>query len=74
MDDLREVIDIGCHRVVAIRGPGAIAVTAQIRGHHVPVGAQAVRHPIPASAMISAAVQEQQRRGLRISPIDVVKL
>src|ERR1700674_2365419 len=74
MSDLRQVVDIGCHRVITVRGPGAVAVAAQIRGHDMPVGAQAVGHPIPAAAMVPSAVSQQQWRCRRIPPVDVVQL
>ena len=74
MDDLREVIDIGRHGIISIRRPGAIPMTAQIGGHDMPIGSQAIGHPVPTAAMILAAMQEQQRGRLRIAPIDVVQL
>src|SRR3546814_13829108 len=37
-------------------------------------GRQLFGDPVPVAAMVAAAVDEQQRRGAAIAPIDIVKL
>ncbi len=48
-------------------------MAAQIGGDNVPVVAQFFRHPIPTARMIAAAVDEEQRWRLGVSPIDIIE-
>ena len=73
VDQLREVIDAGAHRIVAISRPAAVAVTAQVRRDDVPVMAQFLGHPVPAAAMVPPAMQQDQGRRIGIAPIDIMK-
>ena len=73
MDQLREVVDVGGHRIAAVRRPLAVAMTAQIGREDVPVATQRRGDPVPVAAMIPPAMDEQQRRRARISPIDIVQ-
>jgi hypothetical protein len=73
VDQLREVVDEGVHRVVAFGRPFAVAVAAQVGADDVPVAAQFLGHPVPAAAMIAPAVLEDQQGRLRVAPVDVVQ-
>src|SRR5580704_6482466 len=72
-DELCEIKYVGGHRIVAIARPGAVTVPAQIRSDHIPVVAQCLRRPIPAAAVIAAAVQKNEWRRGRITPVGVVQ-
>ena len=50
------------HRVHATDGPGAIAVSAQIRRNDVMIASEIARHPIPGVCVIAPAVHQQERR------------
>src|SRR5581483_11598169 len=73
VDQLGQVVDVALHVVVAVRGPLAVAVPAQIGGDDVPVGAQGRRDPVPVAAVITPAVNQEQRRLVRVPPVDVVQ-
>src|SRR6185312_17359635 len=57
MDQLREVIEVIRHCVMARGGPGGIAVAAQVRGDDVIVVAQGRGDPVPVAAMVPPAMQ-----------------
>jgi hypothetical protein len=73
VDELGEVVDEGAHRIVAAGRPGAVAMAAQVRGDDVVVGAQLGGDPVPVAAVVAAAVHQDQRRRVRIAPVDVVQ-
>ena len=73
IDQLREVVDVAGHGVGAGRRPLAIAMAAQVGRDDVPVVAQPLRHPVPIAAMVLAAVQQDQRRRVRVAPVDVMQ-
>src|SRR5471032_2780695 len=66
------VVDVGRHIVVAVGRPLAVAVSPQVGTDDVPVAAQFLRDPIPIPTVISAAVNQKQRRRIGIAPIDIV--
>ena len=51
----------------------AFAMWRALRGSPELIAPQSLRHPIPIPAMIAPAMDQQQRRSVRIAPIDVVK-
>jgi hypothetical protein len=73
MDQLREVVDIGGHRVAAVGRPLTIAVAAQIGGENVPIMAQGLRDPVPVAAMVAPTVHQQQRWRAGIAPVDIMQ-
>ena len=73
VDQLGKVIDEGIYLVIAVRRPGAVAMTAQVRRDDVPVLGQFLGHPVPAAAMVAPAMLKDQRRGIGIAPIDIVE-
>src|SRR5580700_683108 len=73
MDQLRQVVDIGGRRIVAVGGPLAVAMAAQIGRQDVPVLAQRGSHPVPIAAMVAPAMDEQKRRRARVAPVDVMQ-
>ena len=73
MDQLREIVDVAIHRIVAVRRPLAIAVAAQVGRNDVPVGAQGLSHGVPVAAMVATAMHEQQRRRVRVTPLHEVQ-
>ena len=70
---LRQVIDVVGHGVVTCRGPGGIAVPAQIGRNDVVVSAQIGGDPVPIAAVIAPAMQQDERRRVRIAPVHVVQ-
>ena len=73
VDELRQVVDVGRHRVIAVRRPLAVAMPAEIGADHVPVLAQSLRHPVPVPAVIAPAVNEEKRRRFRVAPVDIMQ-
>ena len=73
MNQLRQVVDIAAHGVVAVGRPLAVAMAAQVRRDDVPVIAEAFGHPVPVPAVIPPPVHQQQRRRVRIAPVDVMQ-
>src|SRR5262245_14505137 len=73
MDELGQVVDVPGHRVAAVRRPLTVSVPAKIRRDDMPVLAESFRRPVPVPAMIPTAVEEKERRLVRITPIDVVE-
>jgi len=49
VDELGEVVEVRERAVVAVGGPLAVAVAAQVRGDHVPLGSQGLGGPVPAA-------------------------
>jgi len=50
MHNLRKIVDIARHGIVARSGPRGIAIAAQIGRDDVIVVAERLRHPVPVSA------------------------
>ena len=73
MDQLGEVVDVAVHPIAAILRPLAVAMAAQVWGDDVPVFPQVLRHPVPVSAMVPPAMQQQQRWRFGVAPIDIVQ-
>jgi hypothetical protein len=53
--------------------PGAVAVTAKIRGDDVVVTTQVAGHPVPAAGVVPTAVDQEQRGRTLVSPVHVVE-
>lgn len=73
VDELRQVVDIGSHAVLAVRGPLAVAMAAQVGRNDVPVPMQLRDQRIPVATVIATAVQEYQRWLARIAPNDIMQ-
>src|SRR5215471_12628122 len=73
MNELREVVDIARHAVVAVLRPLAIAMPTQIRRDDVPAIAQSPRYPVPIARMIAAAMDQDERGRIRVSPIEIMQ-
>ena len=73
MDQLREIVDIGGGRIIAVGRPLAVAVTAQIGRQHMPIPAQGARDPIPIAAVVTPAMHQQQGRRGRVAPIHIMQ-
>src|ERR1051326_213627 len=73
VDQLREVIDVVRGSVMPGIGPLRVAVTAEVRGDDVIFVPQRGRDPVPVAAMVPPAMDEQQRWGVRVAPVDVVQ-
>ena len=69
--DVERVVD---HRVAAADRPLRVAVAAQVGRDDVEVAPQILRDPVPVARVVAAAVDQQQRRLLRVAPVDVVQL
>src|SRR3546814_7988349 len=69
MDELREVIDEAVHVILPIGRPGAVAMAAQVGRDDMIAVRQSFGDPVPASAMVATAVDEQQRRRRLVPPI-----
>ena len=48
-------------------------MAAQVWGNNMPVIPELLRNPIPTAAMIAPTVQKDQRRGIGVSPIDIMQ-
>ena len=66
------ILDDGGHVLLLTRMDGASPVTAEIGGDHVEVPPQIGGDPVPAAAMIPPPVHQEQRRRVRIAPVDVM--
>ena len=73
VDQLGKVVDESIHRIVSVGRPGAVAVAPRVRRDDMPVLAQFLRHPVPAAAVVTAAVLQNQRRRIGVAPIDIVQ-
>jgi hypothetical protein len=73
MDQLRQVIDVVGHRVVAGRRPGGVTVSPQVRSDHMKIFAHIGGDPVPVPAVIAPAMQQDQRRRVGIAPVHVVQ-
>ena len=73
VDELGEVVDVAGHRVAAVGRPLAVAVAAQVGRDDVPVVPQRRRRPVPVPAVVAPAVEQEQRRLVRIAPVHVVQ-
>jgi hypothetical protein len=73
MNELGEVVDVARHGVAAVPRPLAVAMPAQIGRNDVPAVAQPLRHPVPVAGMVAAAMDQHQRRRLRVAPVEIVK-
>jgi hypothetical protein len=76
-DLLQEGVNIGSmvvYRIGAVFGPGAIAMAALIKGQHVVPGTHRKGELVPRTRMSGKAVQQQQRWGAGIAPIEIVQL
>ena len=72
MDQLRQIVNKCGHFVIAIGRPRAVAMAPQIRGNDMPVMTQFFGYPIPATRVIAAAMDQEQRRRVGITPVDIV--
>ena len=73
MDELRQVVDVVDHSVVRARQPLGIPVAPEVERQDVPIATEALGDPIPVAAVIEPAVDEHERRGGRVAPVDVVQ-
>src|SRR5215470_10486358 len=73
MDELRQIVDVAGEGVAAVGGPRAVAVPAQVGRQDVPVVPECRGRPVPGAAVITAAVQHDERRLRGIAPVDVVQ-
>ena len=73
VDQLGQIINEGRHGIVAAGGIGAVAVAADVGGDDVIVAAQILGHPVPVAAVVAPTVQQDQRRGIGVSPVGVVQ-
>ena len=73
MDQLRQIIDEGRHRIVGIWRPVAVAMPAQIGSDDVPAIAKFLRSPVPTATVVAPSMKEDQQRGVLIAPIGIVK-
>jgi hypothetical protein len=73
IDQVGEIQQQRGHGVIGIGRPGAVAMAAQIRGDHVPVGGQFARDPVHRMGMVEAAVLQDQRRRIRVAPVEIVQ-
>src|SRR6266542_2432040 len=73
VDELGEVVDIAGHRVAPIRRPLAVAMAPQVGRDHVPVVPERGRGPVPVPAVITPAVDQEQRRLAGIAPVHAVQ-
>src|SRR6266478_876970 len=73
MNELGEIVDKTRHGVAAVLRPLAVAMPAQIGRDDVPAVAKPLHHPVPAARMIAAAMDQHQRRRVRIAPIEIMQ-
>ena len=73
IDQLREVVDVVRHCVMAGIRPLRVAMPAQIGCDDVILVRQRPRDPVPVAAMVAPAVDQQQRRRVRVPPIHVMQ-
>src|SRR3546814_12551135 len=62
------------HVILPIGRPGAVAMAAQVGRDDMIAVRQSFGDPVPASAMVATAVDEQQRRRRLVPPIDIMQL
>ena len=70
---LRQIINIAGDRIIAGHVPLAVAVTAKIGTDDMPILAQLHRRPVPTARMIAPAMEQDQRRFVGISPVDIMQ-
>ena len=73
VDQLRDVVDHVLRLVDAVRHPFAVAMAAMVERDDVPVVAQRLGRPVPAAAMVLAAMDQEKRRRSGIAPVDVMQ-
>src|SRR5258708_7455293 len=73
MNELREIVDKARHGIAAVLRPLAVAMPAQIGRDDMPAVAKPLHHPVPAARMVAAAMDQHQRRCVRIAPIEIMQ-
>ena len=73
MDELSKIVQAGPRRILAIGRPSAITMPSQVGGDDMPILAKFLGNPVPATAVVSSAMQENQRWSGFIAPIHIVK-
>ena len=68
-----QIVDAAHHRILSLSGPLAVAMTAKVRRYDVPVFLEFLCDPVPAAAMVSPAMNQNERRGVFVSPVDIVE-
>src|SRR5258708_35720187 len=65
----RQIVDMVSQAVAAAGRPFRLAMPAKVGRHDMKVAPQRARQMIPAARMIETAVNQEQRRGLRGTPV-----
>ena len=73
MNQLREIVNVAIHRIVAFSRPLAIAVTTQVGRDNVPVGTQGLGDGVPVAAMVTPAMDQYQWRRVPIAPLNIMQ-
>ena len=73
MHKLGEIVNKGRHFVVAVGLPLAVPMASQVGCYDVPILAQFLRCPVPAAAMITPAMDQEQRRRVGVAPIHMMQ-
>jgi hypothetical protein len=69
----RQIVDLVSQAVAAAGRPFRIAMPAKVGRHDMKVSPQRARQMIPAAGMIETAMNQEQRRGLRVTPVGEMK-
>jgi hypothetical protein len=67
------VVGHGAHPVVVVRRGVAVAVASLIEREHAPPGYEALGQVVPHPGVAGDAVEEDDRRGVRRPPVEVVQ-
>ena len=73
IDEQSKVIDKRGDRICPGGRPGAVPMSPQIGRDHVKILRQDTRGPVPAMRMIESAMDQDQQRGRRISPVQIME-
>ena len=69
----RQIVDMVGQALAAAGRPFRIAMPAKVGRHDMKVAPQRARQMIPAAGMIETAVNQEQRRRLRVTPVGEMK-
>jgi hypothetical protein len=69
----RQIVDMVSQAVAAAGRPFRLAMPAKVGRHDMKVAPQRARQMIPTAGMIETAMNQEQRRGLRVTPVGEMK-
>src|SRR5487761_1964466 len=72
-DETRQIVQIFSQSVAAALRPVGIAVSPKVGCQHMKMGLQRLRYGVPATAMIAAAMDQDQGWGVLIAPVCIMQ-